>query len=43
MVREGVDELTNAFEESALIQRDFTEILNRLQSLAKAHAASSRQ
>lgn len=43
MVREGVDELTNAFEESALIQLDFTEILNRLQSLAKAHAASSRQ
>ena len=40
MVLEGADELTNAFEEAALIQLDFTEILNRLQALAKAHAAS---
>ena len=40
MVHEGIDELTHAFEEAALIQRDFSEILNRLQALAQAHAAS---
>ncbi len=39
MVQEGIDELTHAFEEAALIQRDFSEILNRLQALAQAHAA----
>lgn len=34
MVRDGIDELTSAFEEAATIQRDFTEILVRLQRLA---------
>ena len=40
MVREGIDELAHAFEEAATIQRDFSEILVRLQVLAKANSVS---
>ncbi len=38
-VREGVDELNTCFEDAANIQRDFSEILYRLQTLAKKERA----
>ena len=34
LVHDGIDELTNAFEEASTIQRDFSDILSRLQQLA---------
>lgn len=35
LVHDGIDELTNAFDEASTIQRDFTDILVRLQTLAE--------